>query len=242
MNKLNYGTLILVPTPIDDFSDLEPGAKARLIKACENQDIICVEELKEGRRRWLRFGLSREAIENFLLYNEHTRDENRELLIGHLKSGKNVFLMSDCGLPAFCDPGADIVSRCHDLGIKVTSTAFANSIALAIALSGFDHSRFIFEGFLSAKSEFRSKEIKRVANQREVTVLMDTPYRMKKIVDELASVNPERVAFLAIELNQPDEVLKRNTLSTLSKGLEKMKKEFILVLGPLSKGSSYDRR
>jgi 16S rRNA (cytidine1402-2'-O)-methyltransferase len=141
--------------------------------------------------------------------------------------------MSDCGLPAFCDPGQDLVSRCHDLGIKVTSAPFANSIALAVALSGFDHSRFIFEGFLSAKKEQRDKEVKRVALQKEVTILMDTPYRMKKFVDELANVNPGRDAFLAIELNQENECLRRDTLSRLSKNLAKEKKEFILVLGPI---------
>jgi 16S rRNA (cytidine1402-2'-O)-methyltransferase len=229
------GTLFLIPTPIDDRSPLEQTAKILLESAVENKDIICVEELKEGRRRWIRFGLNKSSIDDFILYNEHTRDTEREVLVKHLKAGKNVFLMSDCGLPAFCDPGQDIVSRCHDLGIKVTSAPFANSIALAVALSGFDHSRFIFEGFLSAKKELRDKEIRRVALQKEVTILMDTPYRMKKFIDELAAVSPNRMAFLGVELNQENESLKRKTLSRLSKGLEKEKKEFILVLGPLKK-------
>ena len=153
------GSLILIPTPIDDRSELEPTAKAMLKEALEKKDIICVEELKEGRRRWIRFGLDKAAIEDFVLYNEHTRDGIREDLIRSLKEGRNVYLMSDCGLPAFCDPGADLVSRCHDLEIKVTSAPFANSIALAVALSGFDHSRFIFEGFISAKKDIRMKEI-----------------------------------------------------------------------------------
>ncbi len=226
------GTLFLIPTPIDDKSPLESVAKSLCAQAFEQDDIICVEELKEGRRRWIRFGLPREAIESFVLYNEHTRDSECQNLIQKLKSGKNVFLMSDCGLPAFCDPGVELVSRCHDEKIKVTSAPFANSIALAVALSGFDHSRFMFEGFLSAKTDIRKKKLKEILSKKEVSILMDTPYRMKSLIEQLAELAPDRMAFLAIELNQDDEQLMRSTLGQLNKKVDKMKKEFILVLGP----------
>lgn len=229
------GSLILVPTPIDDKNPLNPIAKDMLNQAHENGDIICVEELKEGRRRWLRFGLPREAIEKFHLYNEHTREENKaQELISLIKKGKNVFLMSDCGLPAFCDPGQKLVDLCHDLNIKVTSTPFDNSIALAVALSGFPHDRFIFEGFIPVDATLRSKAIKRISHQSEVSVIMDTPYRMKKIIDELADSNPNRIGFIGLELNQDDELLLRGTLRQLSQKLKKEKKEFIIVLGPKS--------
>jgi 16S rRNA (cytidine1402-2'-O)-methyltransferase len=69
------GKLTLIPTPIDDVSLLESVAKDLLLKAVADKDIICVEELKEGRQRWLRYGLPREAIEHFVLYNEHTRTD-----------------------------------------------------------------------------------------------------------------------------------------------------------------------
>lgn len=229
------GVLTLVPTPIDDKHPLNPVAKSLLEQAIEKKDIICVEEIKEGRRRWLRFGLPRETIEDFHLYNEHTRrDKKGEELIGFLKKGKNVFLMSDCGLPAFCDPGQMLVDRCHELGIKVTSTPFDNSIALAVALSGFPHDRFIFEGFIPVDSALRAKAVKRIVHQNEVSVIMDTPYRMKKLIDELAEANPSRMAFIGIELNQDDERLVRAPLKQLSEKLAKEKKEFVMVLGPKS--------
>ena len=223
----------MIPTPIDDTSPLEGVAKSLCEKAFEGNDIICVEELKEGRRRWIRFGLPKDAIEDFVLYNEHTRDIECENLIGLLKRGKNVLLMSDCGLPAFCDPGVELVNRCHENQIKVTSTPFSNSISLAVALSGFDHSRFIFEGFLSPKSDIRSKELKRILNEKSVSILMDTPYRMKKLISELSEINPYREGFLAMELNQPEEKLLRGTLKYLNDSIEKEKKEFILVLNSL---------
>jgi 16S rRNA (cytidine1402-2'-O)-methyltransferase len=225
--------LTLIPTPIDDESPLGPTATGLLNDMCLKDDvIIAVEELKEGRRRWLRFGLPRDAIDKFELYNEHTHKDQCQNLLAEMQKGKKVFLMSDCGLPAFCDPGRRLVELCHQHGIPVTSTPFSNSIALAVALSGFDHSRFIFEGFVSAKQETRKKELQRIMQQKETMVLMDTPYRMKKLIDELALIDGKREAMIAIELNQSNERLFRASLSKLAKKIEKEKHEFVLVIGP----------
>lgn len=225
--------LTLIPTPIDDESDLEAVAKRLLLEnAMLDQSIIAVEELKEGRRRWLRFGLPREAIDKFVTYNEHTYQDESNKLLKELQRGKNVYMMSDCGLPAFCDPGRRLVELCHQHGIRVTSTPFANSIALAIALSGFSHDRFIFEGFVPARSDQRPAALQRMMQQKDTLVLMDTPYRMKKLIDELAMIDGKREAFIGQELNKSSERLIRDSLYNLSKTIQKDKKEFILVIGP----------
>lgn len=225
--------LTLIPTPIDDESQLESHAQKLLLEnAMLDDSIIAVEELKEGRRRWLRFGLPREAIEKFVCYNEHTYLDESKNLLTHLQQGKNVYLMSDCGLPAFCDPGRRLVELCHQHGIRVTSTPFANSIALAVALSGFSHDRFIFEGFVPARSDLRSQALKKMMQQLDTMILMDTPYRMKKLVDELAQIDKNREACIALELNKSSERLIRGPLYKLCKAVNKEKKEFILVIGP----------
>lgn len=223
------GKLTLVPTPIDMENQLEPVAFEALKNAVKRGDIIAVEDAKPCRRRWVHWGLPREAIESFVLYNEHTREEEASSLIKELQSGKNVFLMSDCGLPAFCDPGRILVEMCHQSGIEVTSTPFANSISLAIALSGFDHDRFIFEGFVPRKDPERSKALKRILSQNETSVVMDTPYRLGKLLDELKEINGNREALLAMDLNKQEEKIVRDKISKLKAPDEK--KEFILVIG-----------
>lgn len=225
------GILTLVPTPIDDISPLCSVAKEALLKAVENGDQIYIEEPKAARRRWLRFGLPREAIESFVVYNEHTREDQCQRAIRDLKSGKNIFLMSDCGLPAFCDPGVELVELCHSAKLRVTSMPFANSIALAVALSGIPHNKFIFEGFVSNKKPDRSKEIKRMAHQKEVTIIMDTPYRLKKLLEEFTEHCPDREAFLGLELNKSTEKLIKGPISYINSHVENEKKEFILILG-----------
>lgn len=225
--------LTLIPTPIDDHSPLESVAFELLKEnALLDNSIIVVEELKEARRRWIRFGLPREAIEKFIQYNEHNHNQIAFELLKKMQKGVNVYMMSDCGLPAFCDPGRNLVELCHQHQVKVTSTPFANSIALAVALSGLSHDKFMFEGFISAKSESRQSELRKIMKNPYTSVLMDTPYRMKKLVDELTNIDASKEVFLAIELNKPNERLLRGTLAKVSKMIENDKKEFILILGP----------
>lgn len=225
------GTLTLIPTPIDEEHMLEQSA-LEILKNLGPKDHIIVEEAKVSRRRWIRWGLDRSRIDDFILYNEHTRNEIISGLISKLKSGENLFIMSDCGLPAFCDPGVMLVDRCHDSGIRVTSTMFPNSIALAVALSGFPHDRFIFEGFIAQRGGDRKDKLKKILSSKDVSIIMDTPYRLNSLIDEMKSINPDRKVFVGINLNCSDEVLYRDTLAKLN--IEKQKNEFILIVGPKS--------
>lgn len=234
MNR--FGKLVLIPTPIDEDSPLEQTAFNLLKKAyLEEKDhsLFVIEDLKPGRRRWLRFGLPREVVNDFVLYNEHNADlASRELALA-LESGKNVYLMSDGGLPAFCDPGVRLVNICHQRGIRVTSTPFSNSISLALALSGFSHDRFVFEGFLPVKKDKRMIELNRIVKARITTILMDTPYRLKNLLNDIdlagkkAHISLE--IFLAMDLNMPSEELYRGMPKVIIKKITNFKREFILI-------------
>ncbi len=233
---MRKGQLTLVPTPISSRFKLEPLTKELLEQSCleSTVQIVC-EDPKPARRRWLSFGLPREAIEKFHYLNEHSREEKSAELLSLLKKGHHVFLMSDCGLPCFCDPGSQLVSLCHDHKIKVSSTAFSNSISLALALSGFDIRRFSFEGFIPAKSETRGRELKRILKDQEIQVIMDTPYRYKKILPEIYEIckthGIEREIFVATNLGEDNELIFRTNVRHLDKHFSSDKKEFIIVLG-----------
>src|SRR5687768_1873872 len=80
--KWEKSTLILVPTPIDDLSPLEPVAFSYLQKACTPEEIghclFVVEEVRNSRRRWLNWGLPKEAIDHFRPCNEHNFQESSQ--------------------------------------------------------------------------------------------------------------------------------------------------------------------
>ena len=222
--------LYLIPTPIDDESPLEPVALAKLHQAVLDNDIIAVEDPKPGRRRWLHFGLPREAIENFVHYNEHSRENELPRLIDNLKKGRNVFLMSDGGLPAFCDPGVELVDACHNNSIEVTATPFCNSISLAVSLSGFRLDQFLFCGFVPAKKELREESFQKLKAESRPLIIMDTPYRLVKTMEDVSRHFPERKAFLALNLNHPNQELLRGRPSLLQSRVKGKKAEFILII------------
>lgn len=220
------GKLTLIPTPIDDRSFLTLDAKETLLNRSIDS-IICVEEHKTARRRWLHYGLPREDIDKFVLYNEHSRDKLCEELIVQLKQGQDVYLMSDCGLPAFCDPGKELVNSCHENNILVTATSFHNSTLLALALSGFNHDEFYFKGFLSANSGERQVQLKELLKEKQTIVLMDTPYRYKKIISDLRDLNLSRPIFVGLDLNGPNEFIYRGNVSNCP--IDK-KEPFVLII------------
>lgn len=227
--------LILVPTPIQDDLPLEPVALERLKEDALKEDVlILVEEHKVGRQRWLKWGLPREAIERFVLFNEHTQIKIQDEVVKLIKGGKRAYLLSDCGLPAFCDPGQLLVDACHRNGIKVTATPYPNSISLAVALSGFPHDTFIFSGFVPVKEPDRSNWIKKELKRPETLVWMETPYRLKKLVEELKESGSKRDIFLAMDLGSGKEVLLRGSPQIVAGKLTvDEKREFVLVLAPL---------
>jgi len=227
------GKLILVPTPLDEELPLETIAHGLLARDALNENVVLlVEEHKVARQRWIKWGLPREAIERFVLFNEHTQDEEREQILSELKAHKIVYLMSDGGLPAFYDPGQKLVKACHEKGIPVTSTPFSNSISLAVALSGIDHSKFSFAGFLSTDQADRKKEIEQIASRNETVVIMDTPYRLNALITDLGSSRLKgRRFFLATNLNSVNERNFYGSFSDIQKASESLHKpEFVFVI------------
>ena len=141
--------------------------------------------------------------------------------------------MSDGGLPAFCDPGQTLVNACHEKAIRVTSTPFPNSIALAVALSGFRHQEFYFAGFLPANADERKRALDKISKLSVgPSVIMDTPYRLQSLLKDLAqSQLKNRKVFVATELNKPSERLFRGSLTNVLQEMGSLNRvEFVLLL------------
>ena len=231
--NMKSGKLTLIPTPLDESLPLEPVALKLLLDECMKEDtLLLVEEHKVARQRWIRWGLPREAIDRFILFNEHTQEDSCGPVTKEIQAGKNVYLMSDGGLPAFCDPGQKLVRACHGNGITVTSSPFPNSISLALALSGIEHSKFSFAGFLSTDSSERKKELDQIGLRNETSILMDTPYRLKALLNDISTSRLKgRKFFLATNLNSSHEKNFFGNLTEVLAASEQLHKpEFILVI------------
>jgi 16S rRNA (cytidine1402-2'-O)-methyltransferase len=215
-------SLILVPTPIghkDDFT-------LRGIEKLRDADIIIVEEFKESSA-WLRSqGISGKTLESL---NEHSTPEDLQRLVG-LCAEKNVALITDCGTPGFADPGADLVKLCRQKKIAIQALPGASSLMTLLSLSSERLNEFVFRGFLSNETELRQKQWKELVYEKRAIVLMDTPYRLGKTVQELATYLPHRRVLLALNLTQDNEFIFEGKASEVAPQVPNQKAEFMLLI------------
>lgn len=225
------GVLYLVAVPIGNPKDIS----FRAIETLNSCNIIVCEEFKPARRLLAYHGISKELLP----YNEHNDTEETPSLLKVLRDGQSIALISDNGTPVFSDPGYDIVAACISAGIRVVPVPGANSIIPALIVSGFELSSFYFCGWLPRKNEERAKHLRKLALTKDLLVIMETPYRLNKLLEETASVfGGEIPASLAYRLTFEDENIIRGTLDSIRKTTLKnqLKGEFVLVINNRGKG------
>jgi len=231
-----FGKLSLVTTPIGDFHDIT----IRALRVLEETPYLVCEDTKETSKLLRFFNIKKELF----LLNEHNEVEAVTECVKQLLNGVDVALVSDCGTPAFADPGLKLVNECINFNIGIDFIHGANSVLSALTISGFDISRFYFFGFPSPKKELRIKELMSISALPHPVILMDTPYRLKNLIIDLDNAIPDRNIFLAMNLSTSYEKQIRGNANEILKQLDlifgenKPKAEFIAVLDKYHKEKS----
>lgn len=218
------GVLNILTTPIGDYSDIT----LRALRILNESDYIICEEYREASKLLRFFDIKKELKS----LNEHNETESSEEIFNDLINGKNLSLISDCGTPVFSDPGSEILQKCIDANIKLEFIGGANSVTASVVLSGFDISRFYYMGFLSPKSEIRKKELNDIKYFKRIIVLMEAPYRLKSILQDISDIFGQRRIFVAFDLTMQSEKKFRGTAAEILEtiGEEKLKGEFIIII------------
>lgn len=216
--------LYLVATPIGEFSEITLRA-LEVLKHCE---VIICESTKETSKLLKHHALSGKKYE---ILNEHSTPEDLRSLV-QICGQQDVALVSDCGTPGFCDPGPDLIALCRAQKISVRSVLGASSLMGLLSLSSVRLKEFVFRGFLPAENEERKKEIQKLKAEKRAIVLMDTPYRLKKLLSEMAEALPQRSALLVTNLSQDDEAFFEASLKNLPSQVTTEKAEFMLLVYP----------
>src|SRR5262249_39225148 len=138
--------------------------------------------------------------------NEHSKLNDLNELVELASQGK-VALVADCGTPGFCDPGAHLVNLCRRNKISVHSVPGASSLMAFLSVCGHRLDQFFFRGFLPAENTERKQELQKLRNQNIPVIVMDTPYRLKKLLMELKETFPTTKLILGIELSTPNETV-----------------------------------
>jgi 16S rRNA (cytidine1402-2'-O)-methyltransferase len=219
------GTLYLVATPIGNRADMS----FRALDVLRTVDLVVCEERREGEKLLGHFGISR-PLEHL---NEHNEAAAAFHILQHLNSGKSAALISDAGTPVFSDPGRLLVGKAIGDGIRIVPVPGASSLLPALTVSGFPIDRFLFYGWLSPKKERRRGELRRLQQEKQTIVLMDTPYRMLALLRDLAEAFGDRRRMcIAYNLTMPDEQIFHGTAEALHREASRLrlKGEFVIVI------------
>ena len=156
-------------------------------------------------------------------------------LIEKLQQGQDGALISDAGTPLISDPGYSLVGAAHAAGITVVPIPGPCALVTALSVSGLPTDKFLFEGFLSAKSGSRRKRLTELAQFPHTLVFYEAPHRILSLVQDVQEIfGPERRAFIARELTKKFESLYLYPLQEMHARLEKgeipQKGEFVLII------------
>ena len=220
------GTLYLVATPIGNLGDFSPRAVETLMMV----DFIAAEDTRVTVKLLNHYKIKKPLISYF----EHNRIQSGEKIIERLKSGENVALVSDAGMPAISDPGEDLVRLCARENVTVCCIPGPCAAVSALAMSGLSTQRFTFEGFLNTSGKNRAEHLESLRNEKRTMIIYEAPHKLMGTLSDLRAVlGGDRELSLCRELTKIFEETIRTTIDGAMEHYTQIppKGEYVLVVG-----------
>ncbi len=226
--------LYVVATPIGNLQDMT----FRAVEALTSADAILCEDTRVTTKLLAHFAIQKTLI----AYHQHSDEAVTERVVGLLRDGKNIALVSDAGTPGINDPGGRLVAHLVKTvpELIVVPIPGANAAVAALSVSGFPADRYLYLGFVPHKKG-RNTFFSDIAASDDTVVFYESKYRITKTLQQLGEAfttaeTPERPLMVARELTKKFETLYRGTVLRVSAALEADKTlgEFVVVVGPRS--------
>jgi len=220
------GTLYIVATPIGNLEDLT----FRALRILSEVDLILSEDTRVTKKLLDHYQIKTPTLS----YHQHSKLQKTEYIIGLLKEGKNLAMVSDAGTPGISDPGNKLVELViKGLGdeVKVIPVPGPSAVTVAASISGLPMDKFLFLGFPPVKKK-RNKFFEEIANSKLPVVFYESPYRIIKTLTELSNVNKDLSVAVCRELTKKFETIYRGKIDKVIKEIEKgeIKGEFVVVV------------
>jgi 16S rRNA (cytidine1402-2'-O)-methyltransferase len=222
------GRLFIVATPIGNLADVS----ARALDVLRAAPLIAAEDTRHSRRLLAPNGITTHLVS---FHARNAADRLPELL-GHLRGGADLALITDAGTPGVSDPGEDLVRAWAAEGGRVVPIPGASAVLAAVMASGVAGPRWSFEGFLPRSGRERRERLARIAADERSTILYEAPGRVAATLADLAiACAPDRLGAVCRELTKLHETITRGTLAELAEaarsGAIPARGEFALVVG-----------
>jgi len=148
--------------------------------------------------------------------NVNTPPQALAALLAPLLEGRDAGLVSEAGVPAVADPGADLVRLAHQHGVNVRPLVGPSSLLLAVMASGLNGQSFAFNGYLPTDAAQRTKRIQqleqRSRSEKQTQLLIETPYRNGAMLEALvAGCQPGTLVCVATDLSLTTETVRTQT-------------------------------
>ncbi len=197
--------LYIVGTPIGNLGDIT----FRAVETLRAADIVACEDTRHSKPLLDRFGVMARTV----AYHKFNEAECAVKLVDFVKSGKNVALITDAGMPSVSDPGAEVVALCRKEGVEVESVPGPSAVATAVALSGVKSTGFVFLGFLPEKASARKEYVKRADAAELPMVIYVAPHDVRKVAEWLLGELGDRKVYVVRELTKLHESVTETTLA-----------------------------
>ena len=202
--EIMAGTLYIVATPIGNLDDMPPRVAATFGAA----DFVAAEDTRVTLRLLNHLGLKKPLVS----YYEHALQKG-EVILRRIEAGEDCALCSDAGMPCISDPGEAIVRDALARGIRVVPVPGASACVTALAVSGQDTSRWVFEGFLPVNRRQKRQRLEELAGEKRTVIFYEAPHKLRTTLDDLAEAfGPERSITLCRELTKLHEEIQKTTL------------------------------
>lgn len=218
------GKLYLCPTPIGNLEDIT----IRVLNCLKEVDLIAAEDTRVSMKLLQHFGIQTPTTS----YYEHNKREKGSYLLEKLKSGQQIAVITDAGMPGISDPGEDLVRLCIREKIPVEALPGPCAFATALVASGLPTGRFSFEGFLSMNKRSRTDHLNALISDTRTLIFYEAPHKLLATLRDMYAVFQDREIVLAREITKRFEEYRRTTLAEAITYYEENppKGEFVLIL------------
>ena len=224
---MKQGILYCVATPIGNLADMTERGKRILAEV----DKIYAEDTRVTRGLLTHFG-----IQNTLAsLHDHNEADRVASIQAELEQGMQLALVSDAGTPLISDPGYKLVHALGETGHKIVPIPGASALIAALSVAGLPTDRFVFEGFLPAKSVSRRKGLESVKDEPRTVVYYESSHRIADMLDDVvATLGAERRVVILRELTKLFESIYRGTagelVAQLAADTNMSRGEFVVVI------------
>jgi len=225
------GKLYIVSTPIGNMKDISLRALETLFSV---DIILCEDTRKSGMllEYYKEYCANPDKKPGLISFYEGNEDRRMKKVIELLKEGKEIALISNSGTPLLSDPGFKLVRECVKENIEVSSIPGASALLAGLVVSGLPMDKFLFLGFLPKKQGKKRKILEELKERNITTIFYESPFRIKKTLEMIGELFPEKQIVIAREMTKKFEEIMRGTAKELiaKLGDKKVKGELTILI------------